>query len=100
MYGPDLRGLVVVYWAALAVPLLLGVVATLLAGSEGAAAGPHLPAGRRMAAATAGGLAGCLALAGVAFAGLAGGRRNQALPQPRPAPCVLGLPCSLSGPGG
>src|SRR4051812_22034932 len=67
---PDLAGVLVGLGVLLGVPLILGAVAPLLAGSEGAGAGPHLPAGRRLIAAGAGGLLGCLALAATAVAGL------------------------------
>jgi hypothetical protein len=70
MYAPNLEGLVLVLVEVLALPLLLGAVATLLAGLEGASAGPHLRTGRRLIAATTGALVGCLALAGAACFGL------------------------------
>ena len=54
----------------LALPLLLGAAAALLAGVEGAAAGPRLPWGRHLTAAAAGGAVGCGLLAGAALAGL------------------------------
>jgi len=70
MPAPNLGNLIVALGLVLALPLLLGAVATLAAGLEGAEAGPRLPAGRRLIAAGAGGLAGGLALAAAAAAGL------------------------------
>jgi hypothetical protein len=67
---PNLMGFVLALWMVLAVPLLLGAVAVLLAGAEGAEAGPQLRAGRRLVAAAGGGLGGGLTLAGAALAGL------------------------------
>ena len=69
--GPNLTGFVFVLWVVLALPLVLGEVAVLLAGAEGATAGPHLRAGRRLVAAAVGGLVGSLTLGGAALAGLA-----------------------------
>jgi hypothetical protein len=78
MYAPDLSGLFFFIKLVLAVPLLLGVVTTLLAGVEGASAGPHLRAGRRLVAAAAGGLVGCFTFAGAALVGLHAALRTDA----------------------
>jgi hypothetical protein len=68
--APNLMGVVFALGVVLAIPLLLGAVAVLLAGAEGAAAGPHLRAGRRLLAVAAGELVGGSALGGAALAGL------------------------------
>jgi hypothetical protein len=62
MYGPDLSGALVLIGTVLAVPFILGVVATLLAGLQGAVAGPELSTSRRLVGTMVGGLVGCTTL--------------------------------------
>ena len=70
MYGPDFSAVYVFLGAILAVPLLLGITATILAGSEGANSGSHLTTGRHLLATAAGGTVGCVILTGATYGGL------------------------------
>ena len=69
MLGPDLSGLVFLFWAVMSFPLLLGTIAIFLSGAEGASAGCQLARGRWSLAVAVAGAIGCSVLGGAAAAG-------------------------------
>lgn len=68
--APDLGGLIVIFWAMMSVPIILGLIATILASSAGADAVLQLSRGRHLLAIALGSFLGSLCLAGVVAGGM------------------------------
>jgi hypothetical protein len=66
----DFGPLILIVWTIIAVPALLGAIATILASSCGAQAVAHLPGARHFLATVIGGAVGCLCIVGVLWLGL------------------------------